>query len=170
MIKLQHDMISFFPAPSSFYNFQDHRASNYVSSGQIFRIWCIALHESLTILIDKITPFPSASLCHQSPGTVYTCGMKLPHLHVLHGIPSSESHTDSISSADQGIGSGRIDPTSASCGQDSRFRIYIYNFATFYLNGNDTYYASILIFNEIYRIPLTKKLSVIFQITLIKGM
>ena len=121
VIKFEVNVILILATASTLEDLCHHRTSNNVSTGEIFRVWCVTLHKSLAVFVDQVATLPSAALGHQRPRPVNSGWMELPHLHILHGVTCSESHADTVAGIDMSIRGRRVYPTGTACRKDCGF-------------------------------------------------
>ena len=104
MIQLQFHMIPFFTAAATFEDLQHHRASNNITTRQIFRVGRIALHKALAIFVDQVATLTATPFGDKRAGTINAGRMKLPHLHILHRNAGSQPHADTVAGVDVRVG------------------------------------------------------------------
>mmetsp|Transcript_32133 Transcript_32133/g.36466 ORF Transcript_32133/g.36466 Transcript_32133/m.36466 type:complete len:356 (-) Transcript_32133:748-1815(-) len=114
VIKMEMDVITFRTNTSAFQNFLGHSTRNNISGGQILGGRSVSFHKSFTLRVSQDTSFTTASLSHQTTGTIDTSGMELNEFNIFHGQTSSGNSSSSITSTGMGTSTGLVGTTVSS--------------------------------------------------------
>ena len=114
-------MIAIWSTPAALENFEHHGPGNHISSCQVLRIRCVALHEPLTVLVNEVATFTTTTLGDQGTRTVYAGRVKLPHFHILSRHARPERHTHAVTGVNVCVGGGCVDPPGPARRKDGRF-------------------------------------------------
>lgn len=118
---------------ATFTDFDHDGTRHHVTTRRVFRIRGITLHEALAVFVQQITTFTTAAFCYQNARTGDAGWVELPHFHILHRHASADSHTNTVTSIDVGIGGGLINTASTAGRQHGRT-----GFEVNYLTGFNT--------------------------------
>ncbi len=154
VIQLQHHVVAIRATAIASQDFLDHRARNDVTTSQVFRIRSIALHETLAVLVDQVATFTTATFGYQHTRAGDTGRVELPHLDVLNRHACAQRHAHAVAGVDQSIGGRCIDATSTTSRKNSGLRTNVNGFTGFDADGDNTNDRTILVLNQIDRIPL----------------
>src|SRR5690606_9090859 len=131
--------------------------------------WRITLHEALTVLVDQVSTFTTATFGNQYPGTGDAGRVELPHFHVLYRHTSAQRHADTVTGVDQGVGSRGIDAARATGGQYGGLGADVDGFAGFDADGDNTDDGAVLVLHQINCVPFVEEGGVVLDVGLIQG-
>lgn len=148
---------------AAFTNFDHDGTRHHVTARQVFRVWRITLHEALAMFVQQVATFTTAAFCHQYARPSDTGWVELPHLHVTDRHARADSHTDTITGVDVGVGGGLVN-TACTAGRQHRSAGFeVDHFTSFDAQGGTTHHGAIGVFHQIQRIPLGEDGGVVFR-------
>src|SRR5690606_2628097 len=126
-------------------DFLDHGAGHDVTTGKVLGVGRVALHEALTVLVDQVTTFTTATFGNQYTSASDAGRVELPHLDVLHRHAGTQGHADTVTGVDQGVGGGGVDTTGTASGQNGGLGTDVLGLAGFDADRDHTDEGAILV-------------------------
>src|SRR5687768_9553958 len=148
--------------------FRRHCARDDVATGEVFCMRRVALHETLSVLVEQVAAFTTHRLADKDSCAIYSARVKLPEFHVLQRYARTRSHCESVPGIDESIGAGtEYSRTATGCKQCSSC-LQDHDLAGF--DVECCYAANITFFvtNQIESHPFDKKLGICPHIALIE--
>ena len=108
MIELQQNVIFILTTTTAFTNLGSNCTTHHITTGQVFCLGRITLHQTLAIAIDQITTLTTCAFGNQHTAPGNTGGMKLEKLHILQWHTGAQCHAQTITGIDHGVGRGFI--------------------------------------------------------------
>ncbi len=116
VIELQHYVVAVRTTAVAGDDFFNHRTGYNVTTGKVFGVRSITLHETLTVLVDQVSTFTTATFGNQYTGAGDAGRVELPHFDVLHRHAGTQRHANAVTGVDQGVGGRGVDTAcTASC-------------------------------------------------------
>ena len=154
---------------AAFTDFDHDGTRHHVTTRQVFRIRGITLHEALAVFIQQVATFTTAAFCYQHACTGDAGRVELPHLHILHRHARADSHTDTVTGVDVGVGGGLVNTACTAGRQHGCAGFEVDHFTGFDAQRGTTNDSAIGVFHQIQRIPFGEDGGVVFQVLLIQG-
>ncbi|MNB66243.1 hypothetical protein D3C75_127140 [compost metagenome] len=169
VVEFEHHVVAIRTATVAGDDFFNHRASNHVTTGKVFGVRSITLHETLAVLVDQVSTFTTAAFCNQYTGAGDAGRVELPHFDVLYRYASTQSHADAVTGVDQGVGGGSVDTTCTAGSQYGGFGADVGSFASFDADRDHTDEIAFLVLHQVDSVVLVQERGTGFQVALIKG-
>ena len=169
VVEFEHYVVAVRTATVAGDDLFNHRTGNNVTTGKVFGVRSITLHETLAVLVDQVSTFTTATFGHQYTGAGDAGRVELPHFDVLYRYASTQGHANAVTGVDQGVGGGRVDTTCTAGGQNGGLGTDVGGFAGFDADGDHADEFAVLVFHQIDSVVLVQEHGTGFQVALIKG-
>ena len=170
VVEFEHYVVAIRTATVAGDDFFNHRASNHVTTGKVFGVRSITLHETLAVLVDQVTTFTTATFGHQYTGAGDAGRVELPHFDVLYRYASAQRHADAVTGVDVGVGGGLVDATGAASGKHCGLGLEVDDFAALHVDGGAADDVAVLVLHQIQGIPFGEDGGLVLDVLLIQGM
>ncbi|BAK10574.1 conserved hypothetical protein conserved hypothetical protein [Pantoea ananatis AJ13355] len=157
-------------ATTTFTDLHHHRTGHNVTTGKVFGVRRIALHETLTVFVQQITAFTTTAFGDQYTSTGDTGWVELPHFHILHRHARAQRHANTVAGIDVGVRRGLINTSCTARRQNGGLGFEVNRFAGFHADCRTAYDGTVVIFDQIQCIPFGEDSGFIFQVLLIQRM
>src|SRR5690606_28173938 len=168
VIELEHHVVAIWTTAIASKDLLDHGTRNHITTGQVFGVRSVTLHEALAMLVDQVTTLAAATFSDQYTSAGDAGRVELPHLDILNRHACAQRHTDTVAGIDQRVGGRCINTTSATGRQHDGLRADVYGLAVFDADCDHTNNGAVLVLNQIDCIPLVEERGARFQVGLIK--
>jgi hypothetical protein len=115
---MQVDVVLLRTDAAALANLDRHGARDDISRREVFRVGCVAFHETLTLGVGQVATLASYTFRNQAPCTVNAGWVELYKLHILNRQSRAQHHGAAIARARVCRGAGEIGPTIAAGCQD----------------------------------------------------
>lgn len=119
MAELEVDVVLVGADTTAVTNFHGHGTRNDVARGKILGGRGVALHETLTLGVEKVTTLTTSTLGDQAAGTIDTSRVELNEFQILVGETGTSSHGHTITSAGVGRGAAEVGTSVSTGGKNS---------------------------------------------------
>src|SRR5208283_3176085 len=96
---------------AAFVNFRLDTAGNDISWSKFHGRGNVTLHETIALIVEKITALSAASFGHQNISADKCCGVKLDKLHVFQAHSGLVSHANTTACINQSVGGIPVNPS-----------------------------------------------------------
>ena len=169
VIEFQQHVICVGAATPPFQHFEHHRPGHNVPARQVLGGGRVAFHEALAVPVDEVAALAAAAFGDEHPGAVDAGGVKLPHLHVLHGQPGPQRHADAVAGVHQRIGGAGVDAPGPAGGQHRGLGGDVDHLAGLDLDGGRAHHRAVGVAHEIDGEPLVQEGGAGLEVRLIQG-
>ncbi|MNZ52237.1 hypothetical protein D3C78_700780 [compost metagenome] len=169
VVELEHHVVAVRTATVAGDDLFNHRTGNNVTTGKVFGVRSITLHETLAVLVDQVSTFTTAAFCNQYTGAGDAGRVELPHFDVLYRYASTQRHANAVTGVDQGVGGRSVDTTCTAGGQYGGLGADVGGFAGFDADGDHADELAFAVLHQIDSVVLVQEHGTGFQVALIKG-
>lgn len=148
---------------TTFTDFDHDRTRHHVTTRQVFRIRGITLHKALTVFVQQVTAFTTATFSDQNPCPGDTGWVELPHFHILHRYTGTDCHANAVTGIDMRVGGGLVNTACAAGRQHGGAGLEVNHFTGFDTQRGTTDHCAIGIFDQIQRVPLRENGGMVFR-------
>ncbi|MNM88550.1 hypothetical protein D3C81_1007710 [compost metagenome] len=169
VVEFEHYVVAIRAATVAGDDFFHHRTGNHVTTGKVFGVRSITLHETLAVLVDQVTAFTTATFCNQYTGAGDAGRVELPHFDVLYRYASTQRHANAVTGVDQGVGGRSVDTTCTAGSQYGGLGTDVGGFAGFDADGDHADEVALTVLHQVNGVVLVQERGTGFQVALIKG-
>jgi hypothetical protein len=144
VVEIKKNVILVGTSTATLADLDGHRSGHNVTRGQLFGSGGIALHETLTLSVQKETTLTTGTLSDQATSSVDTSGVELNELQILERKTSAGNHSVTVTSASVSRGGREISTTITTSSKNGVLGTEAMDGTILHAVGNDTAANAIL--------------------------
>ena len=169
VIELQHYVVAIGTTTVTGDDLFNHGTGYNVTTGEVFGVRSITLHEALAVLVDQVATFTTATFCNQYTGAGDAGRVELPHFDVLYRNACTQGHADTVTGVDQCVGSRRVDTACTAGRQYGGVSPHVRGFAGFDADNDHAYKGTVFVLHQVDAVVFVEEYGAGLQVGLVQG-